>query len=258
MAEAGRYLYAVTRGVAGSAVESIDGIGGAPVTLVEQGGLVAVVGTVDLDEFGEAALREHLEDLGWLERVAREHDRVVQAVAQLGPTAPLRLATICLDDDGVRDRLREWHDGLHAALDRVIGRAEWSAKVYVMAQQSQAGSDSPENSPASSGGGAAYLRRKQAQSRERRAAEQQGVDAARAIHEALGAASVASRLLAPQDPRLTGHEGTMTLNAAYLVPVDAQDAFLAESDRLAAADSQVRLEVNGPWPPYSFATLDDL
>jgi hypothetical protein len=255
MAEAGRYLYAVTRDVADAAVKGIDGISGAPVTLVAEGGLVAVVGTVDLEEFGEAALREHLEDLGWLERVAREHDHVVQAVAQLGPTAPLRLATICLDDDGVRDRLREWHDGLHAALDRVTGRAEWSAKVYVTAQQ--AGADGAE-ADETSGSGAAYLRRKQAQSRQRREAEQQGVDAARAIHEALSAVSVASRLLAPQDPRLTGHEGTMTLNAAYLVPVDAQDAFLGEGQRLAAADTEVRLEVNGPWPPYSFATLDDL
>jgi hypothetical protein len=257
MAEAGRYLYAVTRDVAGPAVETIHGIGETPVTLVEEGGLVAVVGTVDLDEFGEAALREHLEDLGWLERVAREHDQVVQAVAQLGPTAPLRLATICLDDDGVRDRLRDWHDGLHAALDRVTGRAEWSAKVYVMARQSPTGDDGAEVSQ-TPGSGAAYLRRKQAQSRERLEAEQQGIDAARAIHEALGAVSVATRLLAPQDPRLTGHEGTMTLNAAYLVPVDAQDRFLAESERLTAADPQVRLEVNGPWPAYSFATLEDL
>jgi hypothetical protein len=257
MAEAGRYLYAVTRDIDATTVETIDGIADAPVTTVEEAGLVAVVGTVDLDEFGEAGLREHLEDLSWLERVARSHDHVVQAVAQLGPTAPLRLATICLDDDGVRERLREWHDGLHAALDRVTGRSEWSAKAYVLPQPSQAVPESAE-AKQTPGDGAAYLRRKQAQSLERRATEQQGVEAARAIHEALGAVSVASRLLAPQDPRLTGHEGTMTLNAAYLVPLEGQDAFLAESERQADTNSQVRLEVNGPWPPYSFATLDDL
>ena len=36
----------------------------------------------------------------------------VQTVAQSAPTAPLRLATICLDDAGVRRRLDEWHDEL--------------------------------------------------------------------------------------------------------------------------------------------------
>jgi hypothetical protein len=257
MAESGRYLYAVTRDVDTSAVERIDGIGDSPVSVLEDGGLVAVVSTVDLDEFGEEGLREHLEDLDWLERVARSHDRVVQGVAQLGPTAPMRLATICLDDAGVSDRLREWHDGLHAALDRVVGRVEWSAKVYAPPQPAQAGQDSADTTD-TRGAGAAYLQRKRAQSQQRLEAEQQGVEAARAIHDALGAVSVASRVLAPQDPRLTGHEGTMTLNAAYLVAVDEQDAFLAETERLAAANGHVRLEVNGPWPPYSFATLEEV
>jgi hypothetical protein len=257
MAESGRYLYAVTRDVDRSTVEHIEGIGEAPVSLLEEGGLVAVVSTVDLDEFGEEGLREHLEDLAWLERVARSHDRVVHGVAQLGPTAPMRLATICLDDAGVSDRLREWHDGLHAALDRVVGRAEWSAKVYAPPQTAQ-GAEEGAGTADARGEGTAYLRRKRVQSQERLEAEQQGVEAARTIHEALGAASVASRVLAPQDPRLTGHEGTMTLNAAYLVPVDDQDAFLAETERLAAANSEVRLEVNGPWPPYSFATLEEV
>jgi Gas vesicle synthesis protein GvpL/GvpF len=257
MAESGRYLYAVTRDVDTSAVELIEGIGEAPVSVLEDGGLVAVVSTVDLAEFGEEGLREHLEDLGWLERVARSHDRVVQGVAQLGPTAPMRLATICLDDAGVSDRLREWHDGLHAALDRVVGRAEWSAKVYAPPRAAQAGQEATSATDGR-GAGAAYLRRKRAQSQERLDAEQQGVEAAQSIHDALGAVSVASRVLAPQDPRLTGHEGTMTLNAAYLVPVDDQEAFLAETERLAAANSQVRLEINGPWPPYSFATLEEV
>jgi hypothetical protein len=256
MAESGRYLYAVTRDVDTSAVEQIEGIGEGPVSVLEEGGLVAVVSTVDLDEFGEDGLREHLEDLAWLERVARSHDRVVQGVAQLGPTAPMRLATICLDDTGVSERLREWHDGLHAALDRVVGRAEWSVKVYASSQPPQA--EQPQNDAATPGSGAAYLRRKRAQSQQRLDVEQQGVEAAQAVHDALGSVSVASRVLAPQDPRLTGHEGTMTLNAAYLVPVDEQDAFLAETERLAAANSQVRLEVNGPWPPYSFATLEEV
>ena len=45
------------------------------------------------------------------------------------PTAPMRLATICLDDDGVRRAARRWHDALTDVLDRVEGRVEWSVKV---------------------------------------------------------------------------------------------------------------------------------
>jgi hypothetical protein len=255
MAEAGRYLYAVTRGLAPESLAEVRGLEDGALGVVEKEGLVAVVSDVDLEVYGEQGLREHLEDLTWLEQVARRHDEVVQAVALLGPTAPLRLATICLDDDGVRARLREWHDALHQALDRVEGRMEWSVKAYAAPRAAGPGPGADASGPAR-GAGAAYLQRKRTQTDERRAAEEQGVAAASEIHQALGARAVASRLLAAQDPRLTGHEGTMTLNGAYLVAVDDADAFVAETERQAAAHDDVRLEVHGPWPPYSFASLD--
>ena len=64
----------------------------------------------------------------------------------IGP-APLRLATICLDDAGVRARLDEWHHALVQALDRVEGRFEWSVKAFshtgaVEADVSETGSSS--------------------------------------------------------------------------------------------------------------------
>lgn len=261
MAETGRYLYAVTRGLPPGALAEHRGLDDAGLELVEKDGLVAVVSDVDLAVYGEDGLRAHLEDLSWLERVARRHDDVVQAVAAQAPTAPLRLATICLDDDGVRSRLREWHDALRQALDRVEGRREWSVKAYARpradASSNAAGEVANGESGRTTGGaGAAYLRRKRTQTDERRAAEEHAVDEASAVHAALAGAAVASRLLAAQDPRLTGHEGTMTLNGAYLVAAQDADSFVAEAERQAAAHPDLHLEVNGPWPPYSFATLD--
>ena len=255
MAEPGRYLYAVSRGLEPGALAATRGLDDARLDLVEKDGLVAVVSDVDLDVYGEEGLRSHLEDLAWLERVARGHDEVVQAVAASAPTAPLRLATICLDDDGVRSRLREWHEALRQALDRVEGRREWSVKAYT-GRPADAPAQDAQAAPVTGGAGAAYLRRKRSQTDERRAAEEQAVEAASAVHAALAAASVASRLLAAQDPRLTGHEGTMTLNGAYLVAADDAEAFVAEAARQAADHPDLQLEVNGPWPPYSFATLD--
>jgi hypothetical protein len=254
MPERGRYLYAVTRGITAADLAETTGLDDGSLDVVEKDGLAAVVSDVDLAVYGEQGLREHLEDLTWLERVARRHDDVVHAVAQHGPTAPLRLATICLDDDGVRSRLSEWHDGLRAALDRVEGRSEWSVKAYARPRAATAGDGAA--AATSPGAGAAYLQRKRAQTDERRTAEEQGVTAATEIHAALASTAVASRLLAAQDPRLTGHEGTMTLNGAYLVADQDADAFVAATERQGAAHDEVRLEVHGPWPPYSFATLD--
>jgi hypothetical protein len=254
MGDSGTYIYAVGRELSADRMASVRGLGGSEVRLVEQDGLVAVVSTVDLDEFGESGLRRNLEDLGWLEEVARGHDDVVRSAAEAAPTiAPLRLATICHTDEGVRRRLDEWHHDLVQALDRIEGRSEWSVKACTTPSAPMDDRDATEI-PSS---GTAYLRRRRAQlARDEQAAVDSAV-VADEMHSKLAAGSVASRRLAPQDPRLSGHSGTMTLNGAYLVDAARSDSFHALVRDLAKRHPEIRLQLDGPWPPYSFATLDD-
>lgn len=252
MGERGEYLYAVTRGVPTTALEGAHGLRGEPLRTLEHRGLVAVLSPVDLDEFGEQGLRRNLEDLAWLEEVARGHDTVVQTVAEVGTVAPMRLATIFHGDDGVRERLDELYDVLTAALDRVDGRREWSVKVYAAERTAE----TPQPVSTSAGSGADYLRRKKAQTMQRADAEEEALRTADAVHDALAAGCVASRRLRPQDPRLTGNEGTMTLNGAYLVDEVRAAEFTELVARLTEEHPQARIEAQGPWPPYSFATLE--
>lgn len=181
----------------------------------------------------------------------------------------MRLATICLTDEAVAERLRESGEAAGRALDRITGRVEWSVKVVVPGASagvpasaggpgSDADPDDIGSAPAARGGaGTAYLERRRQETRQRE------VDSARAgavaddVHSELSAASAASRRLAPQDQRLAGYDGTMVLNGAYLVDVDGGEAFAALVAAAAAARPDVRIDVGGPWPPYSFATLED-
>src|SRR5438309_10678380 len=101
----GIWLYAVTRGPEPAVPPGTTGVGGAPVRTLAEAGLVAVVGSVGLDEFGEEPLRRNLEDLDWLAATARAHDTVVDAVARSGPAVPARLATVYTDDGRVREVL---------------------------------------------------------------------------------------------------------------------------------------------------------
>jgi hypothetical protein len=247
--ETARYLYAISRGVDVEALAGVRGLQGVPVERVSHHGLDAVVSDVPLDAFGEEGLKQNLEDLGWLEQVARAHDDVVRAVAAQGPTAPLRLATICLDDDGVRARLDEWGDDLVEVLDRVTGRGEWSVKVVAPAPDRE----EPEPEPAS---GAEFLRQRKARSEQRAQRHSTANAVAEDVHHELAGRAVASRLLPPQDPQLTGLAGTMLLNAAYLVELDHAGDFAAAVNDLAARYPGVTVEGAGPWPPYSFAVLE--
>ena len=251
MGESARYLYAITRDLDPAALADVPGLGAARLDVVEHRGLEAVVSDVDLDEYGEEPLRRNLERLEWLEEVARIHDAVIHAVDALGPTAPLRLATICLDDDGVRRRLDEWRFALQQILDRVEGRNEWSVKVFAPERREPAAVASTSGL-----GGAEYLRRKRAATEERAAAEEVAARVGDEVHDALSSASVASRRLQPQDPRLTGRAGTMLLNGAYLIDKDRGEAFEAVVGALAASNPSVEISCVGPWPPYSFAMLE--
>jgi hypothetical protein len=246
----GRYLYAVCRGLDPQALGDARGLDDAPLELVAHADLVAVVSTVPLASYGEEALRRNLEDLAWLETVVRRHDDVVHAAARHAPTAPMRLATICFDDDAVRARLREWHVDLTHVLDRVEGCAEWSVKVLAPPAAAPAPTD---DAPVS---GADYLRRRKAAVEQRADADASAARAAEAVDEELNQLARASRRLPAQDPRLSGLQGSMVLNAAYLVAHEDSAAFEDRIHALATNHSGVVVDARGPWPPYSFAMLE--
>ena len=253
MSELGVYLYAVASAAAPPSLDEVAGIDGKEVYAVTQGPLSAAVGPVRLDEFDEEPLRKNLEDLTWLTRVARAHDDVIRQLARTANIAPARLATIFLDDEAVRRRLDADHEELTAALARIQDRREWSIKVYSSSDEMPR-----EESPAQTGEetGTAYLRRR---SRERLHDENRArsdAAAAEELHTAVRGQVCASRRLRPQDRRLSGHVGEMLLNSAYLVDQAREDEFRGAVARIAAEHPEVRVELNGPWPPYSFATLE--
>lgn len=250
MSETGSYLYAVGRDTTVDDLHERTGVDGGAIRVVRDGDLSAVVSTVGLEEFGEQALKRNLEDLDWLERVARSHDAVVADVARLGPTAPLRILTIYYDDDGVRRRLREQREELTESLERVTGRSEWGVKAY------DASPASGTPAPRAEESGAAYLKRRRDENTRHTEDAQAAAQLAERIHDLVRPLVVASRRLPPQDPRLSGRRETMTLNGTYLVDDDRATDLRELVAGLSAEHPQARIELHGPWPPYSFATLE--
>jgi hypothetical protein len=186
-------------------------------------------------------LRRNLENLDWLATVARSHHRVVEGVVTVAPTAPMRICTVYRDEAGVRRVLKEKERALNDVLRRVSGRREWGVKVYGSAE---AGDDEPLPET-----GTAYMR--QLQSRRRKVADQ--ASQGERIHARMRELSVASRRYPEQDRRLSQHSGRMLLNAAYLVETTKEKAFIDSLESSAA--TSVRVQITGPWAPYSFVQL---
>ncbi|MFC8916075.1 GvpL/GvpF family gas vesicle protein [Streptomyces sp. NPDC057116] len=262
-----RYVYAVTRPFDGVLPEGARGIDGDPPRLLRHGDLVAVTGTVPAEEFDEAPLRARLEDLDWLAGTARAHDAVISALSTVTCPLPLRLATVCRDDSGVRRLLEEGHDRFVRALARLDGRVEWGVKVYAEPGAAQTPAEPEPAPPADSGAstdsaapgrqasGREYLRRRLHARRSREGDWRRADELCRRLHAELSRYAEAGTVHRPQDGRLSGAPGVNVLNAAYLVDRARSERFVELVD--AASEPGVRVELTGPWAPYSFAGIAD-
>ncbi|RCV47942.1 GvpL/GvpF family gas vesicle protein [Marinitenerispora sediminis] len=258
--ESAAYVYALTRPFPAGAVRELRGVGEHPVRLVAEDDLVAVTSAVPLREYDEDALKAKLEDLDWLEAVARAHNRVVDEVARHAVTLPLRLATVYRGDDRVREMLRDGRHRFGAALSRLAGRVEWGVKVYAdpAASSSAPGPSGTPQTEARESPGKAYLRRRREQRQRRDDTWEQATGLVREVDEALRGLAEAREQHRPQHVRLTGERGENVLNAAYLVPAERSQPFLDAVARLRErAPGGTRIEVSGPWVPYSFASVAD-
>jgi hypothetical protein len=266
----GTYLYAVTarpEAGAGNGAGAVPGTGvlGTELRAIALDDLVAYVSTVPLAEFGEEALRRNLEDLAWLETVARAHHEVLEALMPAGPVLPVRLVTVYRGDEQVRDMLRERASEFGDLLDRMRGRREWGVKVYAVgeagsgpeARSSAAGDQGAGETAGETAGrpGTAYLKRRGQTLRSREQKWRQAVARAEHVDTVLSRIAVATRHHRAQDPQLSGRTDMMVLNGAYLVDDGRADEFAAAAAGLREGELDVQL--TGPWPPYSFTISDE-
>ncbi|HVT68180.1 MAG TPA: GvpL/GvpF family gas vesicle protein [Trebonia sp.] len=242
------------------ALSRLAGVGGARVRAAACAGLAMLVSDVSLTEFGEAALRRNLEDLDWLDEVARAHHHVISAAAELFPVLPTRLATVYSGDAAVCAALADRRDQLRDALRRIGGRVEWGVKAYEApepepsAETAAPDRAAPDEAAGTRGGaGLAYLKRRREQLAAKRESQAGAVNGAREVHAELSGRAEDARLHPPQAASLSGVRLPMLLNAAYLLgPGDGTD-FTAAVAAAGTAHPELRIELTGPWPPYSFA-----
>ncbi|MEU0391584.1 GvpL/GvpF family gas vesicle protein [Streptomyces sp. NPDC006208] len=259
MTERVTYVYAVARTTQDlqAAAASLTGVADAPVRLVTgtQGDdMVLVVSAVPSEDFQEDALKRHLEDIEWLEAVARAHHSVIEALADRTTILPLRLATVYLDDDRARTVLDTGWDSFAERLDHLAAHIEWGVKIYV---EASAGPATPAPPAAASAPGLtpgrAYLRARKAQKSVRDDVYRAAQKAAERVEET-GRAYAADRARhRVQQGELADATAENVVNDAYLVPRERAEEFRHEVARAAEGLQGVRVEVTGPWAPYSFA-----
>ena len=245
------WVYAITDDLKPGQLAGLTGVAGEHVRAVTEGGLTAVVGSVDARKFGEEARTSLLSNLASIERLGRAHHQVIACVAAEGPVLPLRLATVYHDDLTVQALLAESSAEFAVMLESFRGTEEWGIKVYL-------GADDPLDD-------AAALEDAVTAPQDALTGPVDGLfgtpdrgDAeacAEVIDRTLSGIAVATRRQPAADPRFDGPEQWLVLNAAYLLDSDRAGEFAAVARALARAHDGVRADLTGPWPPYSFADI---
>ncbi|MBC8162379.1 MAG: GvpL/GvpF family gas vesicle protein [Roseiflexaceae bacterium] len=252
------YVYAVVR-------RSADTPPALPASTVAIGyrDLLAVTRRVPLAQFSTAALPEYLHDPAWVQALALEHQTTLARLAHDYATLPCAFCTVYHHAERVQHMLAAQYDALDAALRRVAGATEWGVKLFYdqHALAKWLADDAEFFAPqraaiARASSGAAYLLQKRlAQSADQRAAAF-GTEYALTCHAELAAMARAATSSPPM-PR-SDHPAEIILHAAYLVDDQRHAQFMNTLASLQAASASrgVQIALAGPWPPYSFATLD--
>jgi hypothetical protein len=222
---------------------------GEPLRLVPAGPVAALTHPVDIDEFEGAGLAHNLEDASWLELMVRAHESVVESAMAAGPVVPMRFGSIFSGEPALVAMLTEHRRELERLLELTRGREEWGVKVSADLN-ALARELVPARAEESSGTN--YLRQRQA---ELRAAEQlAGLARERAaeLHIALAAVSCDALLQPSASP-----DPSVLMKGAYLIARADRQAFLTRAEELRrGSDETFRLDLTGPWPAYSFTSVD--
>ncbi|MDQ4115005.1 MAG: GvpL/GvpF family gas vesicle protein [Actinomycetota bacterium] len=224
------------------------GIADADIRTVPFNGLEVVVSDLPAASFGEAVWAEHGEDSGWVTPVAAAHHEVLQHLVEHGDVLPLQLPGIYPSDEAMIAALDSSRGDLERAWRFLAGHVEWSLQVFPTSSPRAPEALAPRS-------GREYLERRRSQQGARDEQRRQRELLVTDTHEALAREATASVVRAPLDSAVTGREEPMLLNNAYLVPRHEEQRFLQaaeEHHHQLVATAGMRIEVTGPWPPYSF------
>ncbi len=245
------------------AAKSIGPVEFAPPRNIASGNLQAVVCDLHMPEGVE--LDTVLQDPSQAEAVVLYHHRVLEWAADQLAILPLRLGAVFSNERCLQQVLKEGHAQLQQAIEKIEGAAEWGVKVYCDRTQLRKNGciDSAETASfrakheCASDGKKFFLLRQLQKLIEK--------DEAEAITQCLNDALTQITPFAKQ--RITGkfHANAptesmaeMVSNDAFLIEFEHEKGFHEAVEKLNAGygSSGFLFHVTGPWPSYSFATVN--
>jgi len=246
------YLYGISQrpqGAAGKPAKNPGMIGSAgidgihAVRPLECGEFISWVCEVDQVSFA-AAVERNMENLEWLALHGVRHQQVVGEVAEQTSIVPARFGTVFSGEPALVKDVQGRKAALHKVFARVAGGDEWGVKVFAESQVAPVALPDARS-------GKEYLQQKAARLKKRPERNDQELQE---LAAALGKIATDS---APSG-KVSGAQPNLLWQATFLVPRSKRKQWdQVLRNFVERWEGQRRIEVNGPWPPYSFVSDAD-
>jgi hypothetical protein len=248
------YVYcAVSGAVNARALSRLPALpdGSAPRVLRVADDISLVVADVAAKTYRAGAVEARLTDLDWVGRCGTAHHAVADALVARHTVAPVRPFTLFASEARARETFAGLAGDLRQAFERVTGKTEWVLRIGTPEPTRMTVADERGRSNEVTSG-TSFLEQKAAA---KRAATQL---AARVRHDAAAVYEALKKVADVSNERATEPGTGLLLDAAFLVPVRDTTAFkrVLEAEAKGLLRDGCRVSLTGPWPPYSFVSLD--
>lgn len=198
---------------------------------------------VDQASFAQAVER-NMENLEWLALHGVRHQQVVGEVAARAEIVPARFGTVFSGEPALLKDVQGRKAALNKVFARIAGGDEWGVKVF--AERAAA-----PVAVAEARSGKEYLRQKAARMKKRPERNHQELRELATALEKIATDSAPSG-------KVSGAQPSLLWQATFLVPRTKRKQWdQALKNFVERWEGQRRIEVNGPWPPYSFVSDAD-
>lgn len=255
------YLYCIADRGLGDEVSLPGGIENQTVEVVEYGDTNAVFSTVPRSLFQGEEAETNLQDIKWITPRAAAHDEIIKCVIEQTPVYPLPFGTLFSSLERVREEMDSKQELIKEVFSKVKGSHEWGVRILLdrkaaverlveqeIAEQGLELSDSP---------GTRHMQmqrlRRDAQQRLTGELKDTLVGYLELLRDNSKEEMARKNILKTDSSGLEG-----LVHWAFLVEDKSQEKFVQRVKSISEQAKKVglHLTVSGPWPPYSFCSLN--
>lgn len=227
-------------------------------------GTYAVVTKVSPDEFSEDNLKKNLNDMEWVEKRVRQHEKIIEEIMKDTTVLPFKFGTVFQSEENVEKLLKEHNTEFKQIIEDLDGKEEWGLKIYCnltkfkesLAKENERIQDL-DRQIASVSEGKAYLLKKKKEELIKEIISQKISEYTQDSFTRLKKVCLEAKINKILPKEVTEREDEMVFNAAYLVNKNRIKDFENVLSYLKTKYSNKGLtfDYTGPWPPYNFCNF---